>query len=381
MTDEKATVSEGLEDVLVAETRLSEVDGEHGHLTIAGESVEAVAENRTLEEVALRLRRAADGRPLEVPAVELSQFRRRLGRARRVAFEALTGEGGFRRRVFERDEPMEALRAALAAMESRGEPDEDAPRIVGAIPVANALWLRAQDDRPPVAPDPDASHAADYLRMIAGEKPSGADVEALERYLMAVSDHGVNASTFTARVIASTGSDTISALVGAVGALKGPLHGGAPGPVLDMFDAIGEADRAAEWIRDELDAGRRIMGMGHRVYRVRDPRAAVFEEAIGRLAARPGTDRRLELARSVESAAEEILAERHPDRDLRANVEFYTAVLLEAVGIPRELFTATFAAGRAFGWVAHVVEQKRTGRLIRPRARYVGGWEQRPVGR
>jgi citrate synthase len=188
----------------------------------------------------------------------------------------------------------------------------------------------------------------------------------------------MNASTFTARVVASTGSDLWSAVVAAVGALKGPLHGGAPGPVLDMLDAIGAPDRAAAWLEGELQAGRRIMGMGHRIYRVRDPRALVLERAMERLEAarpnkdaRPGEDR-LVLARAVEQAAEGVLRRRYPDRPLRANVEFYTAVLLDAVGLPRALFTPTFAVGRVAGWCAHVQEQRQTGRLIRPASRYVG---------
>jgi citrate synthase len=168
-------------------------------------------------------------------------------------------------------------------------------------------------------------------------------------------------------VIASTGSDVLSALVGAIGALKGPLHGGAPGPVLDMLDAIGRPEDAERWILGELAAGRRIMGMGHRVYRVRDPRAAVLEAA-----ARPLSSARLELARAVEAAAAKILRERKPDRPLAANVEFATAVLLDAVGLPRDQFSPTFAVSRLAGWSAHVLEQRRTGRLMRPSSNYIG---------
>jgi citrate synthase len=183
----------------------------------------------------------------------------------------------------------------------------------------------------------------------------------------------MNASTFAARVVASTGSDAVSAIVAGIGALKGPLHGGAPGPVLDMLDAVGSPDRAKAWIETELAAGRRIMGMGHRIYRVRDPRAAVLERAIVELAKGPRiSSDRLLLARAVEAAAEEILAARYPERKLRANVEFYTAVLLDAVGIPRQMFSPTFAVGRVVGWYAHVSEQRAHGRLIRPASRYVG---------
>jgi citrate synthase len=185
----------------------------------------------------------------------------------------------------------------------------------------------------------------------------------------------MNASTFAARVVTSTQSDPVSALVAAVGALKGPLHGGAPGPVLDMLDRIGDAASVRPWLTAELAAGRRIMGMGHRIYRVRDPRAFVLERALADLerqrAGRPDQGR-LALARLVERTAEDLLAERHPDRPLRANVEFYTALLLEAVGLDRACFSTTFAVGRCAGWLAHIAEQRRTGRLIRPGSRYVG---------
>ncbi len=182
----------------------------------------------------------------------------------------------------------------------------------------------------------------------------------------------MNASTFTARVVASTGSDLVSAIVAALGALKGPLHGGAPGPVLDMLDAIGRAPRALAWLETELAAGRRIMGMGHRIYHVRDPRAAALERAAKVLEESGMSAERLPLARVVEREAERLLAERHPGRHLRANVEFYTAVLLDGLGIPRTLFSPMFAVSRVVAWCAHVDEQRAVGRLIRPASVYVG---------
>ena len=191
-------------------------------------------------------------------------------------------------------------------------------------------------------------------------------------YLGVVSDHGMNASTFAARVVASTGSDLVSSVVAAIGALKGPLHGGAPGPVLDMLDAIGSPDLPEAWVEAELAAGRRIMGMGHRGYRVRDPRAAVLERAIVHLREAGLTSTRLDLARAVEAVAAGALAKKYPARSLQANVEFYTAVLLDALGLDRALFTPTFAVGRVAGWCAHVAEQRARGRLIRPASRYDG---------
>jgi citrate synthase len=223
-----------------------------------------------------------------------------------------------------------------------------------------------------VPPDPSLGHAADLLRMVRGDAAPSALAEGLDAYLVTVSDHGMNASTFAARVVTSTGSDMVSAVVAAIGALKGPLHGGAPGPVLDMLDAIGSPDRAEAWIEAELAAGRRIMGMGHRIYRVRDPRAAVLEQATLRLERAGFSTGRLALARAVERAAEGALRARYPDRPLRANVEFYTAVLLDTIGLPRRLFSLAFAAGRVSGWCAHIEEQRSFGRLIRPGSRYIG---------
>jgi citrate synthase len=194
---------------------------------------------------------------------------------------------------------------------------------------------------------------------------------ALETYLVTVADHGLNASTFAARVVASTDSDTVSAVTAALGALKGRLHGGAPGPVLTLLDAVGKPENACSELEARLARGERIMGMGHRVYRVRDPRAEVLERALLTLMnGEPSA--RLLLGRKVEQEATALLAERHPERPLRANVEFFTALLLEALDIPLSLFTAVFAAGRVGGWCAHIAEQRRTGRIMRPSSRYVG---------
>ncbi len=264
---------------------------------------------------------------------------------------------------------MDALRAGLARFSEEGaDTIEVGARLAGAVAVLFSAWARKRRGGSLLAPDPELDHAADVLRMIHADAPSRAHADALDRYLVTVIDHGMNASTFAARVVASTGSDAVSAIVAAIGALKGPLHGGAPGPVLDMLDAIGTSERAEAFLRAELAAGRRIMGMGHRIYRVRDPRAAVLEAAIETLEV---TDR-LRLARAVEETAERVLRESHPDRALRANVEFYTAVLLEALGFEAAELSPTFATGRVAGWWAHVLEQRASGRLIRPQSRYVG---------
>jgi citrate synthase len=210
--------------------------------------------------------------------------------------------------------------------------------------------------------------------MITGTIPDSSWVQALTCYWISVSDHGLNASTFAARVIASTRSDLRSAVLGALGALKGPLHGGAPGPVLDMLDAIGSSERARPWLEAELAAGQRLMGFGHRIYRVRDPRADVLRQALQAWQNNDANhnNTRLALARSVESTALEILAAHKPERKLETNVEFYTALLLESLGFEREVFTPLFALGRLVGWTAHISEQNLYGRLIRPQSRYIG---------
>jgi citrate synthase len=355
----------GLEDVVAATTRLSDVDGENGKLVLAGYPVEQIAGRIPFEDAMFLLFRGA----LPTQA-ERAWMREALGEAREAAFERI-GELGD---ALALPDAMDALRAAVAhlGVNPGEEPLAEAARIVSAVAVFAATWARGPS---PLRPDARLAHAADYLRMATAREPSAAEVAALDAYLVTVIDHGMNASTFAARVVASTASDTVSAVTAAIGALKGKLHGGAPGPVLDMLDAIGDAGAARAWVTGALGRGERIMGMGHRVYRVRDPRAFVLERAIAELekasVATSPIGQRLRLARAVEKEAEAQLAARHPERPLKANVEFYTAVLLEAVGLPRALFTPTFASSRAAGWCAHVEEQRRFGRLIRPKSRYV----------
>ena len=361
----------GLEGVVVAETRLSEVDGARGRLIIAGSDVEDLSGEVGFEGACLRLwGEAAD-------EAAVAGLRAELGAARVEAFERLSGLG----EALRAPDGMDALRAGVAhcSVHARAGERAQAVALTAATAVYAAAWGWLRLGLGPVAPDARLGHAEDYLRMARvqatpGARVSAVEARAMERYLVTVIDHGLNASTFAARVVASTGSDVVSAVVAAIGALKGPLHGGAPGPVLDMLDALGDSgtDGIEAWLGDELAAGRRIMGMGHRIYRVRDPRAAVLEEAVGELARAHIGGARLARAREVERAAERMLARRHPARALRANVEFYTAVLLEALGLGRQAFTPTFAVGRVAGWCAHVAEQRATGRLIRPASRYVG---------
>jgi citrate synthase len=244
-----------------------------------------------------------------------------------------------------------------------------------------AAYWRAKGGDDPVRPRADLGHAANYLYMLTGEEPDPAAVRGLETYLSTVIDHGLNASTFAARVVTSTESDVVSAVTAAVGALKGPLHGGAPGPVLDMLRTVHASGDPEGYVRETLSAGDRLMGFGHRVYRVRDPRAAVLSAAAERFYEASGDDAFFETVTAFEDVAVELLAEHKPDRRLETNVEFYTAALLHGVGIPKELFTATFGVARVGGWTAHCLEQAADNRLVRPRARYVGatGREWTPV--
>jgi citrate synthase len=369
---------DGLEGVLVAETRLSEVDGERGRLVIAGHDVEELAESHGFEELLALL--WGEHVPLAPGPARLDPqlgsgsdaWQRALADGRMRAFERLPTLGA----TLELENGMDALRAAVAQLPESTQASE----LVAALPVFAAAWQRTRLGLKAVPPDPQKRHAEDLLHML-GQAPDSDKTRALDTYLVTVSDHGLNASTFAARVVASTASDDVSALVAALCALKGPLHGGAPGPVLDMLDAIADEAKAKPYLRREIAEGKRIMGMGHRIYRVRDPRALTLEravEALSRALSARGHAQdeavrgRLALARAVEHQAEALLRAKKPERPLRANVEFYTAVLLEAVGIPRALFTPLFAAARSSGWLAHIAEQRTRGRLIRPASRYVG---------
>ncbi|WP_394826743.1 citrate synthase [Pendulispora albinea] len=365
----------GLDGVVAVETALSEVDGALGRLNIAGRDLEGWAPNASFEEACALLWSAADP-PLrsaaDAPLRSAGVIRRSLGEHRVKAFARLSELGN----ALLLPSGMDALRAAMGHLHlaemSDGSAADASAHVTAAMSVFAAAWGRTRLGKTPIAPDPAAGHVEDHLRMLEGQPASAAQVRALSTYLLTVSDHGMNASTFAARVVASTQSDMVSSIVAAIGALKGPLHGGAPGPVLDMLDAIGDAARAESFIASELAAGRRIMGMGHRIYRVRDPRAAVLERATLALVDSGLRTERLALARAVERIATGALAAKYPDRKLETNVEFYTAILLDAIGLPREAFSPTFAVGRVIGWSAHVMEQRAKGRLIRPESRYIG---------
>ena len=349
----------GLDGVPAAETALSHVDGERGELVIAGEHVAGLARRSSFEGVTARLWTAATGRPLGEADV-----RKSLGAARERSFARLADLLPATRGL----SVVDGFRAAIAGLRAENGLDHEAT-IVGAFPVIAGALVRRASGEAPVAPDPNASHAADTLSMLRGRKPEPREVAALDAYFVTVCDHGMNASTFTTRVVASTQADLFAAVTAGYCALTGPLHGGAPEPVLEMLDAIGTRERIKPWVDDALSRGERLMGFGHRVYRVRDPRADVLKAAIERLAA-DGAD--LPFAGEVEAYIRQALRQKNPDRPLETNVEFFTAILLDALAIPRQAFTPIFAVARAAGWTAHAREQQRTGRLIRPSSSYVG---------
>jgi citrate synthase len=349
----------GLDGVPAAETVLSHVDGERGELIIAGDFVGHLAGKSSFESVTARLWSGATGKVTDEAHVRAS-----LGAARERAFARLPDLLPATRGM----SVVDGFRAAIAGLRAESGLDQEAT-IVGALPViAGALVQRAKG-ADPVAPDPNASHAADTLKMLHNKRPEPREVAALDAYLVTVCDHGMNASTFTARVVASTQADLFAAITAGYCALTGPLHGGAPEPVLEMLDAIGTRERIKPWVDDALARGERLMGFGHRVYRVRDPRADVLKAAIERLSG-DGAD--LPFAGEVEAYIRAALRKKNPDRPLETNVEFFTAILLDALKIPRQAFTPIFAVARATGWTAHALEQRRTGRLIRPSSSYVG---------
>jgi citrate synthase len=363
-TSPSGAVAEGLQGIIATETRLSRVDGEAGRLTIAGYDVAALAPAVPFEAVAhLLLHDRLPG------ARELASFREQIAAQRGLGETTLEL---LRSAARQRAAPMHALRLGVASLTLA----EVTPlRLLGAVPsIAAAYGRLLAGQEPRIDPSPRLSSSESFLQTLNGSAPTAAQARALDTYWNTVADHGLNASTFTARVIASTGSDLGSAIEGALGALQGPLHGGAPGPALEAFEQLrsggGDLAQATRtWVEAELAGGRRIMGFGHRIYRVRDPRALVLERAAEELLAGSSL---LAEARVHERAVLETLARLKPGRSIATNVEFYTALVLHGLGLPTPWFTPVFALGRLAGWLAHVAEQKARGRLIRPDSRYVG---------
>lgn len=346
----------GLENIVAAETALSDVKGDMGELIIKGWHVEELSASMAYEDVAHLLWSSVFD---DLPTVQ--ELGGLLGRARAQAFDQLP-------QAPSNCDIVQYLRLGWAQAHD-DETLETAINLAAAGLVYTAAAVRLADGKVPIAPDPSLSSSADFLRMVTGAAPQANTARAMDAYLVTICDHGLNASTFAARVVSSTRAGLTSAVLGGLSALKGPLHGGAPGPVLDMLDEIGEVPKAQVWIDGALVRGERLMGFGHRVYRARDPRADALKTAASRL---PGTAGRLTFAEHIEKEVLGKLRSKYPDRALETNVEFYTAVLLEALEIPRQAFTAVFACGRVLGWIAHAREQIAEGRIVRPKSLYRG---------
>ena len=356
--------AKGLDGVVVATTNVSHVFGEEGRLVYRGYEISQLAAKATFEEVCFLLWNG------HLPnRAELDELTGKMRAQREVPAGAMAAL----RAAPTSADPMDVLRTIASAVGAElpieGKPTyEQAIALTARFPTIVAAFNRLRHGREPVAPNASLGHAANYLYMLTGETPAENHVKSLDTYLVLLADHGMNASTFTARVIASTESDLDSAVVGGIGALKGPLHGGAPALVMDMLDQIGSASNIQPWVDNTLNTGGKLMGFGHRVYRTTDPRAEILRE----MAAHSSTPEFFALARGTEDYAIKVLNERKPERRLYTNVEFYSAAVLNSVGLQRDLFPSTFAVSRVAGWSAHVLEQMIGNRLIRPQSEYGG---------
>jgi len=352
----------GLEGIVAATTAISKVEGEAGRLIYHGYNIHDLARTTTFEEVAHLLWFG------HLPTQhELTDLKAKLV-AQRILPPAVVE---VLRSLPKTVEPMDALRTATSAwgaMEIKGKPNiEQAIAVTARFPLFLAAFQRLRNGLEPLESQAELDYAGNYLYLLTGQTPKEEHVKGLNAYLVLLADHGMNASTFTARVVASTESDIVSSVVAALGALKGPLHGGAPSKVLDMLHEIGTVDNAELWLRNAIIQGGRLMGFGHRVYKTEDPRAEELREM-----ARVADPQGFAMARRVEELAIALLDELKPGRRLYTNVEFYSAVLLNSVGLSGDLFTPTFAASRIAGWTAHILEQVQNNRLIRPEADYIG---------
>jgi citrate synthase len=349
--------SAGLEGVIAGETALSLVDGERGRLLYRGYPIAELVEHGTYGQVAELLWTGSWPAQAGLTAAPLPE----------PVLEAL-------RLLPSGTVPMDALRTAVSAwgaVERPGWPPsiEQARALTAVAPTALAAFARLRAGGEPIDPDPALDLASNFLFMLSGRPPDPSSARALDAYFIVAAEHGFNASTFTARVITSTRSDIASAVAGAIGALKGPLHGGAPSEVVSQLHEIGSVDQAERWIRETVARGERLMGFGHRVYRAYDPRALALRTVAEGLA---GSADWLAMAVRVEEIALRVLAELKPGRVIKTNVEFYTAAVLQGIGLQPPLYPATFAVARHAGWTAHALEQAAANRLIRPSVRYVG---------
>lgn len=366
----------GLSSTAVAETGLTEIDSETGELHIQGFSIEDLAENASYEEAAWLL---FNGRlPTDE---ELAEFTNELSVARSLPenvyrlIQAGAEEGA---------PAMDVLRMGIevGSLYFDGEDTLIATRRVVAIcPTIIATYWRHRRGLDPVQPRQDLTHTANFLYMLSGVEPDELTVEGLETYLTTIIEHGLNPSTFAARIIGSTGSDPLSAATGAIGALKGPRHGGALKRIFEMFATVDEGTDPITYVEQRLDNDGSLVGFGHSVYNVRDPRAKILKRAAERVFENRDSISFLRNVQQLEAAAEEYLTEHYPEQQMHVNVDYYAAALLHGLNIPLELSTAIFAVGRSAGWMAHYLEQLESETLLRPRTRYIGPEERSWVSR
>jgi len=362
--------AKGLEGIVVDDSAICKIDGNAGRLIYRGYDIHDLASSLSFEEVTYLLWNG------DLPnADQLKEFNNDFAHQRSIPENLKSAI----RKLPASSNALDVLRTAISVLGAEmplKKPDMvDAIAISAKIPTINAAFDRIRKGQEPIEPRYDLSHAANYLYMLTGRPAEAVKADALNKYLILLADHSMNSSTFTARVVASTWSDAYSAVVAAICALKGPLHGGAPAPVLKMLQDIGKPERAEAWIRNELRSDRRLMGFGHRVYRTTDPRAEILREIAEKSAPKDLID----LAKNVEETGIRILQEYRPQRKLYANVEFYSAVVMHSVGLPPDLFTATFAASRSIGWTANILEQVANNRLIRPETKYTGPLDRKVV--
>lgn len=362
--------SKGLEGVVVAETELSKIYGDEGRLIYRGYEIEDLAENATFEEVAHLLWHG------ELPdRGHLEALRAELAETRPLSSDVLR----LLRLASPDTHPMAMLRTGISALAfTDADADERTPaalhhkavRMTAQAATIAAAWERIRKGGQPIEPSPDLGHAANFLYMLKGEPPDELQARIMDVAFTLHAEHGMNASTFSARVTIATLSDIYSAVTSAIGTLKGPLHGGANERVMKMLNEIGEPDLAEAWITGALDRGDRIMGFGHRVYRALDPRAPILRRLANQLAAQAGVTRWLDLSEHVADVMGREMNAR--GKKIYPNVDFYSASVYSTLGIPPDLFPNVFACARLVGWTAHVMEQLRDNRLIRPKAEYVG---------
>ncbi|EST54446.1 citrate synthase [Brevibacillus panacihumi W25] len=354
----------GLDGIAVAESDLSLVDGLNGLLVYRGYWARDLAIHHTFEEVAHLL--WYGHLPNEQ---ELSALKNQLKQHRDLPEHVK----GMLRLIPADVDMMSVLRTGVSALgnDSYGWPPtlEQVISVTAKMPTIVAFRYACLQGREPLDPHPELDHTANYLYMLKGTEPSHAHVRALDAYLILTQEHGMNASTFSGRVVTSTESDLISAITGAIGTLKGPLHGGAPSEVTEMIEAIGTKENAEPWLRNKLENGERLMGFGHRVYKTIDPRATALRVVAEQLS---GDDPWFDLATHVEQVGLKLLAEYKPGRKLNTNVEFFAAAVMRAVGLEDDLFTPSFAVSRVVGWSAHILEQAGSNRIIRPQLNYTG---------